>query len=124
MNKLIIIAFAFLMTGCATTLTEEEAVEACPGSEEVCLADALQKKIEHKRFVRDYNRAIDMENWQTCLLIHKTRGSITYHIGHSHDRKRANRRVDPFDVKSDLMHNNCRSLIRQVFGKDAWAEHY
>lgn len=124
MNRFIVMILVFFMAGCAITLTEEESVEFCPNGEEACLAEALEKKIEQKRFEMDYNRGIDLDNWTTCLRIYEALGEITYHINHTHSRTRAKRRIDPWDVKSDLRNNNCRMVIRQVFGKDGWAEHY
>ncbi len=124
MNRFIVVILAFILAGCATTLTEEEAAEACPNGEESCLAEALNKKVEQEIFVREYNRNIDMENWETCMYIYHELGDITYHINHSHDRRRAKRGVNSFDVKSDLTTNKCRMVIQHFLGKDVWAEHY
>ena len=122
--KLTLVMLLFsLMLGCATTLTEEEAIEACPTSDGLCLEEALQAKVEQKEFEREYNRDVDADNWRTCEYIYKVLGAPTYHVGHTHNRRSAPRPRHE-TVMSDLMYNRCRAVIRKAYGKEAWAEHY
>ena len=50
MNKFIVMILALLVMGCATTLTEEESVAACPELGEECLIKALEQKILNEEY--------------------------------------------------------------------------
>lgn len=102
---MLLIAFVVLQ-GCAATdltdLTEEEL-----------------KAYEDEQFRREYNRGIDADNWRMCEKLYDQIGASTVHVDHQHDRRRRGR-VRHWEIKSDLMYNECRRLL----GREYWAEHW
>jgi len=48
-------------------------------------------------------------------MAYKQEGVPTYHYDHSH---KDHARVTPFDIRSDLMRNTCKSVLR-----DYWIEY-
>ena len=61
---------------------------------------------------REWNRAIDLENWQRCAYVYAQNGGITVHVNHSHKRHADWNDTDYWYVRSDLVHNICRSILR------------
>ena len=88
MRLLIAIAWIALCAGCASTLTPEE---------------------------REYQQAIDLENWVMCEKVYEQYGKWTIHRDHSHTRARPYPRGF---VKQDLADNNCRKVLGEY-----WAEY-
>lgn len=78
------------VTSCATPLTEEE------------------------RFVREYNREVDRQNWKQCVwIINHIHQAGTLHDGHSH--------IDGttwWEIKEDLSKNHCQRILG-----DNWINH-
>ena len=65
---------------------------------------------------RDYNRVIDIENWQMCESTLKYYGRPTIHKNHMH---RPKGRIDPWMLGQDLSDHNCKMIL-----KDRWADHW
>lgn len=57
LTSVLLLFILVLVSGCATTLTEEEATAACPEQEEECLRAALEKKVDDIAFDREYAEA-------------------------------------------------------------------
>lgn len=113
MRILAIFYIVSLVTGCATQLTENEAA-SCAGDEE-CLVATLEKKIEDKKFEREYSEGQDAANYELCQRIYRQHSVPMVHVGHAHGKRN---RIDAWHIKDDLMYNRCRALI----GSEAWAK--
>lgn len=72
-----------LIVGCASQLTEDEILE------------------------REYNQAINKENWYMCQKVYADNGSPTY-SRHAHSK---HRKHTDWDVKDDLTWNNCKFVL-------------
>jgi hypothetical protein len=56
---------------------------------------------------REYRRQVDAHNWDQCAALYKVHRTATFHRDHTH----SSGRVREWDVKTDLMDNNCRQLL-------------
>jgi hypothetical protein len=68
---------------------------------------------------REWNRAMDRENWALCEQLYKQAGKPTYHIDHSHSKGVGKSRNRHWWIESDLLTNQCRRVLR-----DEWLEDY
>lgn len=84
-------ACVFVMMGCATTDPEQA----------------------------EWDRAMDYENWRTCMAVYEQLGAYSVHYDHSHNGKHKRSVPRWEDVKRDLLDNNCRTILRQA---GLWAE--
>jgi len=64
---------------------------------------------------REYRSDIDRENWYMCNKAYSAHGAPTIHYDHRHGRRD---NVRSWDIKSDLMVNQCRSILGE-----AWADY-
>ena len=56
---------------------------------------------------RDYRRAIDSENWETCKLAYRQAQKAHVSI-HMHLKGRPHR---PYEIQEDLVSNHCRFVL-------------
>lgn len=84
---LVFAAFILMLVGCASNLTPDE--------------------IEY----RDAERA---EQWRLCEMVYKANGVPTVHMGHSHDRRYERLHSQKEAIRSDLLHNDCRRILKQT----------
>jgi hypothetical protein len=92
---LALVAAAFLLGGgCATSSIRD--CQNSPG-----LEDCKQSED------REYRRQVDAHNWDQCAALYKVHRTATFHRDHTH----SSGRVREWDVKTDLMDNNCRQLL-------------
>lgn len=68
----------------------------------------------------EWKRAMDYENWNTCMAVYEAHGVHTVHMDHSHSGIRNKGRTPRWEhVKADLRDNNCRIMLKQA---GLWAE--
>ena len=87
MKCALIILMIIVVQGCATTLTQEE------------------------QDVRDYNRQIDLQNWNMCERVYLDSHIPTIHFNHTHTKPMSGNRLAEA-TRSDLIVNQCRMILR------------
>jgi hypothetical protein len=65
----------------------------------------------------EYNRQIDLQNWELCMRVYERSGQPTYHFGHSHQHRTTPNQLSDY-VKQDLIVNGCKSVLKHY-----WADH-
>lgn len=113
MKILAALCIVSLATGCATTLTDEEAAK-CEGNES-CLVEALEDKVKQKQFESEHKQAVDSDNYNMCVKAYRNMNIPMIHR-HHHDRLT---RIRWWMIKDDLFYNSCRSAI----GPEVWAKY-
>ncbi len=105
MKRFILLIVFVVLQGCATTDRSE-------------MTEQELKVYDDEQFRQEYNRGIDFENWRMCQKMYDQAGKSTLHMDHQHNRRHRGR-YRHWEVKSDLMYNECRRYLK----KEYWADH-
>lgn len=91
----------------------------------ICLTISGCASTPEELVTRQERFEVDFANWQMCELAYQQSRKPTFHDDHIHSSTRALNMdkvtlADRWNVKSDLMTNNCRMIL----GKDYWLSYY
>jgi hypothetical protein len=67
---------------------------------------------EDEQFRKDWNEQVDLRNWRLCEQAYMQAGKPTWHKDHTHSMGLGKGRLRNEDVRSDLMTNRCRGVLK------------
>ncbi len=106
----IVLLTALMLSGCATVYPECESLVDNPVQFEEC-----------RDRMREWRRAVDLENWKLCEIGYSQQGVATFHT-HDHmstrELERWRRGSERHDlVRNDLKDNSCQWFLRKYWIK-------
>ena len=72
----------------------------------------LMNLTEKELSMREDKRSVEAENWYQCEMVYDAHKVPTWHIGHTHDKRRAGPTIRPSDIRDDLRVNHCKRILR------------